>query len=91
MGFATASAIGGRTLLGMLLHPGTDRRIAASANAGLQAVGSLALMLAAGHSIPLLLTGCFLFGLGLGNVTSLPPLIAQTEFQPYDVQASWLW
>lgn len=86
MGFATASAIGGRALLGLFLHPQTDRRIAASANVGLQACGSLALILAAGHSIPLLLAGCFLFGLGLGNVTSLPPLVAQAEFQPQDVQ-----
>jgi predicted MFS family arabinose efflux permease len=30
--------------------------------------------------VPLLLLGCALFGLGLGNVTSLPPLIAQAEF-----------
>ena len=89
MGFATATAIGGRTLLGVFLHPGTDRRIAASANVGLQAIGSPVLILAAGHSIPLLLTGCFLFGLGLGNVTSLPPLIAQTS--PTTCSASWLW
>jgi hypothetical protein len=35
--------------------------------------------------VPLLLLGCTLFGLGLGNVTSLPPLIAQSEFRPADV------
>jgi hypothetical protein len=35
--------------------------------------------------VPLLLTGVVLFGLGIGNVTSLPPLIAQSEFAPADV------
>jgi MFS family permease len=85
MGLATACAIGGRTLLGMMIGPHADRRIVAAANISLQACGSVALILAAGHTVPLLLLGCVLFGLGLGNVTSLPPLIAQTEFAPADV------
>ena len=29
---------------------------------------------------PLLLAGVILFGTGIGNATSLPPLIAQVEF-----------
>ncbi len=85
MGLATACAIGGRTVLGMVISPQADRRVVAAANVMLQACGSIALILAAGHSIPLLLLGCLLFGLGLGNVTSLPPLIAQAEFAPADV------
>lgn len=85
MGFATACAIGGRTVLGMVMSPAADRRAVAAANLVLQACGSVVLILAAGHSVPLLLLGCLLFGLGLGNVTSLPPLIAQTEFAPGDV------
>src|SRR5260221_9728035 len=32
-----------------------------------------------------LATGCVLFGLGVGNLTSLPPLIAQREFRAADV------
>jgi MFS family permease len=84
MGGATACAILGRSLVGRLMPPSADRRTVAAANVGLQAVGSLVLLFA-GPSIPLLLLGCGLFGLGLGNVTSLPPLIAQTEFQPADV------
>src|ERR1051325_10877520 len=32
-----------------------------------------------------LVLGCVLFGLGVGNLTSLPPLIAQREFRPADV------
>jgi hypothetical protein len=31
------------------------------------------------------LLGIVLFGLGIGNATSLPPLIAQAEFAPADV------
>jgi len=84
MGGATACAIAGRSIVARLMPPGTDRRSVAAANVGLQAVGSLVLLFA-GPSVPLLLLGCGLFGLGLGNVTSLPPLIAQAEFQPTDV------
>jgi MFS family permease len=69
----------------MVMSPQADRRAVAAANLVLQACGSVVLILAAGHSVPLLLLGCLLFGLGLGNVTSLPPLIAQAEFVPADV------
>jgi cyanate permease len=31
------------------------------------------------------LLGCVLFGLGLGNLISLPPLIAEREFAPVDL------
>jgi MFS family permease len=86
MGLTTACSVGGRTVLGIVIRPTTDRRVVAAANVVLQACGSVVLILAAGHSIPLLLLGCLLFGLGLGNVTSLPPLIAQAEFAPTDVQ-----
>jgi MFS family permease len=34
----------------------------------------------AGSRIPLLFLGVVLFGVGIGNATSLPPLIAQVEF-----------
>lgn len=78
----TLCAILGRTLLGWLL--GTrDRRVATAANLGMQAIGSLLLAFGTGDA-PLVL-GCVLFGLGVGNLTSLPPLIAQREFRPADV------
>ena len=35
--------------------------------------------------MPLLLLGVLLFGVGIGNVTSMPPLIAQVEFVKEDV------
>jgi hypothetical protein len=41
--------------------------------------------LAAGEDVCLLLTGVVLFGVGFGNATSLPPLIAQMEFVKADV------
>ena len=48
-------------------------------------MGSLVFVLAAGESVPLLLLGVILFGAGIGNTTSLPPLIAQVEFVKEDV------
>jgi hypothetical protein len=84
MAAATACAILGRILLARLVPANTDRRMVAAANVAMQALGSVAL-LCAGPSVPLILLGCALFGLGLGNVTSLPPLIAQAEFAPADL------
>ena len=40
---------------------------------------------AAGDHVPLLVLGVVLFGFGIGNATSLPPLIAQVEFVKEDV------
>jgi len=85
MGAATAAAIGGRTLVGWLMPPGADRRLIACANSVVQIAGSIAFIAAAGNNVPLLLVGVLLFGAGIGNVTSMPPLIAQVEFVPADV------
>jgi hypothetical protein len=84
-GAATASAIAGRTLVGWLMPPGADRRLVACASYGVQILGSVAWLLAGGENLPLLLTGVVLFGAGIGNATSLPPLIAQAEFSAGDV------
>ena len=85
MGGATAAAIGGRTIVGWFMPAGADRRLIACANYAVQAVGSLAFIAAAGTNVPLLLLGVLLFGIGIGNATSLPPLIAQAEFAAADV------
>src|SRR5262245_42741914 len=85
MGLATAMAIAGRTAIGWLMPAGADRRLVAAASYAVQIVGCIALMLAAGRNVPLLLAGIVLFGFGIGNATSLPPLIAQTEFVKDDV------
>ena len=84
-GFATACAIAGRLLVGSFLPPQANRRVAAAMTYGTQALGCAAFILAGGESTPLLLLGVGLFGLGIGNVTSLPPLIAQAEFTASDV------
>ena len=51
----------------------------------MQILGSLVLLLAAGDNVVLLWVGVVLFGAGIGNATSLPPLIAQVEFAHADV------
>lgn len=79
---ATLCAVVGRTIMGRALGA-HDRRVAAAANFVMQAAGSL--LLAFGEGLPLLVAGCVLFGLGVGNLTSLPPLIAQREFRAADV------
>ncbi len=86
MGLATASAIAGRTLVGWLMPAGSDRRLIACASLVVQIAGSVILMLAAGSEVALLVAGVLLFGAGIGNTTSLPPLIAQVEFTRADVQ-----
>ncbi len=75
-------AILGRTVLGSLIG-NRDRRIAAALNFLLQACGVGLLAIATG--MPALALGCVLFGLGVGNLISLPPLIAQKEFERGDV------
>jgi len=54
-------------------------------NFTIQITGTLALLAAGNTSVALSLLGCALFGLGLGNLVSLPPLIAQREFVRSDV------
>ena len=85
LALVTVMAIAGRTLLGWLMPLRADRRLVACGGYVAQIAGSIALMLAEGTSTPLLLTGVILFGVGFGNATSLPPLIAQVEFVKDDV------
>jgi hypothetical protein len=86
MGLVTVMAIAGRTLLGWAMPARADRRLMACVGYAVQAAGSISFIVAAGTNIPLLLFGVVLFGLGFGNGTFLPPLIAQTEFVGEDVQ-----
>ncbi len=85
MGGATAAAIAGRTLVGWSMPAGADRRLVACASYAVQVAGSLVLLAAGGADVALLLVGVLLFGAGIGNATSLPPLIAQVEFAKADV------
>jgi MFS transporter len=86
MGLVTVMAIAGRTALGWAMPVGADRRLIAAVSYAVQLAGSVAFLIAAGTSVPLLTLGVVLFGTGFGNATSLPPLIAQTELADADVQ-----
>jgi cyanate permease len=81
----TVCAVAGRTLIGMVLPAGTDWRLAAAVTFLVQAAGTFVLLAAGRSSAPLFLLGCTLSGLGVGNLLSLPPLIAASEFAPADV------
>lgn len=82
LSLATACAVAGRTAVGVLMPPALDRRLIGVANFGVQALGSVLLVLAEGEGVALLLAGVLLFGLGIGQLLSLPPLIAQQEWPP---------
>ncbi|MGY2050966.1 MFS transporter [Methylobacterium sp. JK268] len=79
-GLATAAAILGRLLVGWCMPARADRRAVAALSLLVQAAGSVVLALAGGTA-GLLVGGVILIGLGIGNATSLPPLIAQAEFR----------
>jgi predicted MFS family arabinose efflux permease len=73
----TAAALIGRLLTGLVVDR-LNRRLVASATLTLQITG-LAL-LAWGSSAAGIYTGCALFGLGVGNLTTLPGLILAIEW-----------
>jgi predicted MFS family arabinose efflux permease len=79
---AAVCAVVGRTLLGGLVGS-YDRRVIAAINFVVQVCGVA--LLVTGESTAILLMGCVVFGLGVGNLTSLPPLIAQKVFAAGDV------
>ena len=85
MALATGCGMGGRLIMARLLGVHTDRRRAAAASYAMQAIGTLLLWIAGPEHLALFLLGIVVFGLGIGNATSLPPLIAQAEFAPVDV------
>jgi len=78
----TVCAITGRLVLASALGE-FDRRIATAINLLLQVCG-VTLLATSGGSL-WSLAGCALFGLAVGNVISLPPLIAQAELDRADV------
>jgi len=79
---ATLCAVIGRTMAGKWIG-GHDRRVAAAVNFAVQIGGVVLLILCSGWWG--LTLGCVLLGLGIGNLTSLPPLIVQKEFEREDV------
>ncbi|HYA81576.1 MAG TPA: YbfB/YjiJ family MFS transporter, partial [Methylocystis sp.] len=77
----TICAVIGRLLLGAISDR-RDRRVIAAGNFAMQAAGFLLLLTGAA---PAAVAGCILFGLGLGNLVSLPPLIAEREYATADL------
>ena len=77
----TSAAIVGRIATGAFVDQ-IDRRAAACANFFVQVIALC--MLVAARSVPMLYLGCALFGLGVGNMISLPGLIVQQEFARQD-------
>ena len=84
MTLTTACAMGGRSLFVKAMSFIDDRRALACSSYAMQALGSLFLLACDGPGA-LLWIGLVLFGLGVGNTISLPPLIAQSEFAAVDV------
>jgi MFS family permease len=91
MGFATACAIGGRHLVARTMPPHANRRGVACTACAVQMAGTLLLLASDGANGVLVVLAVALFGSGIGNATSLPPLIAQAEFARVDVQRVVAW
>ncbi|BBP65614.1 hypothetical protein PHLH5_31550 [Pseudomonas sp. Cab53] len=79
MGLATASAMGGRYIAARLMTQGMNRRLLACLGYVIQMLGTLMLLGLDLHP-SVAWMAVVLIGSGIGNATSLPPLIAQTEF-----------
>ena len=73
----TAAAVVGRLMTGFVIDR-VNRRLAASATLVVQ-IGGVCL-LAWAPSVPAVYAGCALFGLGVGNMTTLPGLILAVEW-----------
>ncbi|MBC3384207.1 MFS transporter [Pseudomonas sp. SWRI12] len=79
MGLATASAMGGRYVAARLMIQGMNRRQLACLGYAIQMLGTL-MLLGLGLHPTVAWIAVVLIGSGIGNATSLPPLIAQVEF-----------
>lgn len=85
MGGATACAIVGRALAAWAMTHIADRRVIAAASYSMQALGAAVLLCAPAGAVWPVVVGVMLLGAGFGNATSLPPLIAQTDWAARDV------
>jgi predicted MFS family arabinose efflux permease len=75
------AAVLGRTGTGFVIDR-MSPRIVSSANFALQIAGLATLLRA--DSTPAIYAGCILYGLGVGNLVTLPSLIVQREFARQD-------
>lgn len=84
VGAAGVAAVIGRLFVGAQGSPVSNWRAIASVSLAAQAMGCAVLVLAHGSSPTLLILGVVLFGLGVGNAISIPPVIANLEFPSDD-------
>lgn len=75
------AAVIGRLAVGAVIDR-VDRRLATAANLAVQVVSMIVLL--STSSVAGLYLGCILFGLGVGNLVTLPGLIVQQEFPRRD-------
>ena len=85
MDIGTGCGMVGRMLVGWLMPVDADRRLVACLSCAVQIGGTLVPATTGGTNVPFLLLGVVMFGIGVGNAISLPPLIAQVEFVKEDV------
>jgi len=78
---STCAAILGRLVTGLFVDR-VDRRVVSCGNFLVQVL-AMAILISA-SSLPMLIVGCALFGLAVGNLVSLPGLIVQQEFPTRD-------
>lgn len=83
-GAVGVSAVVGRLAVGSRADGKSNWRAIASFSLVAQALGCEVLMQAHGSSPALLIVGAVLFGLGVGNAISVPPVIANLEFPSAD-------
>ena len=79
-GVSAVAAVTGRLFVGWRATGTSDWRIIASLSLVAQAAGCGVLVLAHGTHTSLLILGVVLFGFGVGNAISVPPVIANIEF-----------
>lgn len=83
-GASGVAAVVGRVAVGWRASGTSNWRAIASYSLVAQALGCGVLLLADGSSPELLVVGVVLFGLGVGNAISVPPVIANLEFSKED-------
>jgi len=85
MGLATICTVAGRSIVARTMPPDADRSAVVAAGYAIQLPGSCVLMMAPPGAMWPIVVGIVLFGSGIGNATSLPPLVAQLEFTRADL------
>jgi len=83
-GASGVAAVVGRVAVGWRASGTSNWRAIASYSLVAQALGCGVLLLADGSSPAVLVVGVVLFGLGVGNAISVPPVIANLEFSKED-------